>query len=148
MNSYVYYLGTDTSLSNNTTFLNCYINQLNTDGFSSTFINSILSYYDYNSTINSSVLLNTLINTQSLSIGSSSVTQNCYLVKNPSTTNSDLQYNGYLGTDGTIVGHYGGSTPYSDVEMFAPTVPKVTSSDLDLDNENKVLNVKLTVSPQ
>ena len=55
-----------------------------------------------------------------------------------------LQTNNYLGTDGTVVGIYGGDTPFT----LEPSVPKVTSSDLDLDNENKVLNVTLTVSPQ
>ena len=59
---------------------------------------------------------------------------------------SELNSYGYLGTDGTVVGIYGGDTPYTG--NLTPSVPKVTSSDLDLDNANKVLNVKLTVSPQ
>ena len=150
MNSYVDFLGADNSMSNSTTFVNCFIYNLNSNNLSSTFINSIL-YRSNNGnhiTINSSVLLNTLINTQYLSIGSSSVTQNCYLVNNPSTSTADLQNNGYLGTDGTIVGNRGGSTPYSSIDMIKPLVPTVTSSELNLDNENKVLNVKLTVSPQ
>lgn len=157
MNSNVYFLNAENSLSNNTTFVNCYITYLYTQDLSCTFINSLLHYgsnYSYQGgsmsklTITSSVLLNTLVNTNYLSIGSSSVTHNCYFASNPSTSTTDLQYNGYLGTDGTIVGPYGGRTPYSDVDMFKPLVPTVTSSKLELDNENKVLNVKLTVSPQ
>jgi hypothetical protein len=148
MNSIVSDLSSSESMSNNTTFVNCLISKLRCNNLSATFINSILWNYSNNNTINSSVLLNSLVNRSYLSIGSSSVTQNCYLVSNPSTTTTDLQYNGYLGTDGTIVGHLGGSTPYSDVDMFKPLVPTVTSSDIKLDNENKVLNVKLTVSPQ
>ena len=148
MNSFVSILSSSGSMSNNTTFVNCNINRLNCNYLSATFINSILYNYSNYSTINSSVLLNSLVNRSYLSIGSSSVAQNCYLVSNPSTSTTDLQYNGYLGTDGTIVGPYGGSTPYSDVDMFKPLVPTVTSSDIKLDNENKVLNVKLTVSPQ
>ena len=57
---------------------------------------------------------------------------------------STLQSNGYLGTDGTVVGIDGGDTPFT----LVPSVPKVTSSDLQLDNEKKELNVTLTVSPQ
>lgn len=150
INSFINSLSAESGVSYNTTFVNCLFNTVNADNLSGTFINSILrmstghNYY----MIQNSLLINTLVNSQYLSIGSSSVTQNCYLVSNPSTTTTDLQYNGYLGTDGTIVGHFGGSTPYSDVDMFKPLVPTVTSSKLDLDNENKVLNVKLTVSPQ
>ena len=55
-----------------------------------------------------------------------------------------LQTNNYLGTDGNVVGIYGGDTPFT----LEPSVPKVTSSDLDLDLEQKKLNVTLTVSPQ
>ena len=57
---------------------------------------------------------------------------------------STLQSYSYLGTDGTVVGIYGGETPYT----LEPTVPKVTDSNLQLDMENKKLNVNLTVSPQ
>ena len=154
MNSNVYYLNADNNLSNNTTFVNCFINQASAPNLSGTFINSILydgyfsGMYHLSATFESSVFLNTLVNTDYLSIGSSSVTQNCYFPSNPSTSTTDLQYNGYLGTDGTIVGHLGGSTPYSSVNMFKPLVPTVTSSKLEVDNENKVLNVKPTVSPQ
>ena len=80
-----------------------------------------------------------------LSIGSSSVKQGCWTVNYLNdTSTSNLQSNGYLGTDGTVVGIYGGETPYT----LVPSVPKVTSSDLQLDNEKKQLNVTLTVSPQ
>ena len=92
-----------------------------------------------------------------VSIGSSSVAQNCYYQESYISSNalitsscecyyntSQLQSNGYLGTDKTVVGIYGGDTPYT----LEPSVPKVTSSSLDLDMEKKELNVKLTVSPQ
>ena len=85
----------------------------------------------------------------SFSIGSSSVTQNCYYVSVNDYVSASCNCSpdsSYKGTDGTIVGIYGGDTPYTG--NLTPSVPKVTSSDLDLDNENKVLNVKLTVSPQ
>lgn len=137
--------------SNNTTFVNCNIWYLRCDYFAGTIINSILYFPNNNRTINSTVLLNTYINNE-LSIGSSSVMQNCYRGNDVginydcecSRDTNYLQTNNYLGTDGTVVGIYGGDTPFT----LEPSVPKVTSSDLDLDNENKVLNVKLTVSPQ
>lgn len=141
----------------NTSFVNCNFNYLNTNYFSGTIINSIIGRS--NGTILSTVLLNTLMYSYSgyVSIGSSSVAQNCYYQESYISSNalitsscecyyntSQLQSNGYLGTDKTVVGIYGGDTPYT----LEPSVPKVTSSSLDLDMEKKELNVKLTVSPQ
>ena len=151
VNTYLELVYAKSGATSNTTFVNCYISRLDATNFSATIINSILwaggstNYStDYSTTIYSTVLLNTLINTYYLTIGPSSVAQNCYKVKNPSTQTSNLQSNNYLGTDGSIVGLYGGETPYT----LVPSVPKVTNSDLQLDNEKKQLNVKLTVSPQ
>ena len=134
--------------SNNTTFVNCnFEGALSPINFSATIINSIINYtYNYNTSgysLNSCILINTLYG--NIQKGTSSVLQNCYYCGSPTNLSiSQLQSNGYLGTDGTIVGIYGGDTPFT----LEPSVPKVTSSNLDLDNENKVLNVKLTVSPQ
>ena len=149
VNTKLYVVGANSGASNNTTFVNCNICQLSCNYFAGTIINSILS--NSTSTINSTVLLNTYIN-NNLSIGSSSVMQNCYRGNDVginydcecSRDTNYLQTNNYLGTDGTVVGIYGGDTPFT----LEPSVPKVTSSDLNLDNENKVLNVTLTVSPQ
>ena len=162
----------------NTTFVNCNISVIYAPNFSGTIMNSIISFSENssgysgneNSRIFSTVLLNTLMYSYGncVSIGSSSIAQNCYNVNNyvsytynnssysgivnPSCecyyTTLQLQTNGYLGTDGTVVGIYGGETPYSETDMLSPSVPKVTSSSLDLDMEKKELNVKLTVSPQ
>lgn len=152
VNTYLNLVYAKSGATSNTTFVNCYISKISESYFSATIINSILyaggitgtPTGTYNGTINSTVLLNTLINTNYLTIGSSSVAQNCYKVKNPDTSKSSLQSNNYLGTDGTVVGYYGGDTPFT----LEPSVPKVTSSSLDLDMEKKELNVKLTVSPQ
>ena len=136
----------------NTTFVNCNFYILHTDYFSATLINSIIQNYSSNYTLNSTVILNTLIG-RGITIGSSSVAQNCFYEQNTNViqhncecfwNTSTLQSTGYLGTDGTVVGIYGGDSPYT----LVPSVPKVTSSDLQLDNEKKQLNVKLTVSPQ
>ena len=153
VNTKLYSLNANQNATNNTTFVNCNIYDLYAGNYAGTIINSIIQRYaNTETTINSTVLLNTVINTYYLSIGSSSVTQNCYYVNNTRTyvtSSCECTPNSsFVGTDGTIVGIYGGDTPYSEEEMLVPSVPKVTSSDLDLDNENKVLNVKLTVSPQ
>jgi hypothetical protein len=153
VNTKLFNVKANSGATQNTTFVNCNIRSLYVFNFSGTFINSII-YSSVNnggssSQILSTVLLNTLMQTSS-NIGSSSVAQNCYYnsfgfnICECSFNTSELQSKGYLGTDGTVVGIYGGETPYT----LVPSVPKVTSSDLQLDNEEKVLNVNLTVSPQ
>lgn len=145
VNTKLYYVSALSGATQNTTFVNCNIRSINSSNFSVTIINSIINS---SGTINSSVLLNSVINTYNASIGSSSVTQNCYLIYYGSNyIDSSCECSpssNYVGTDGTIVGINGGETPYT----LEPTVPKVTSSDLQLDMENKKLNVNLTVSPQ
>lgn len=140
----------NTGATQNTTFVNCNFYSLGVNNFSATIINSIIHS---SSSISSSVILNTLINSYYVSTASSSVAQNCYYKSQSNLLNdicectyntSTLQSSGYLGTDGTVVGIYGGDTPYT----LVPSVPKVTSSDIKLDTEKKELNVKLTVSPQ
>jgi hypothetical protein len=148
VNTKLYNVDALSGATQNTTFVNCNICQLYPHYFSGTIINSII--YISNGNIMSTVLLNTLYN--NVSLGSSSVSQNCYRTSfsilsstcECSMNASTLQSNGYLGTDGTVVGIDGGDTPFT----LVPSVPKVTSSDLQLDNEKKELNVTLTVSPQ
>ena len=172
VNTKLYAVKAITGASQNTTFVNCNINLIYSPNFSGTIINSIINRSVNNngsansnsnggSQISSTVLLNTLLYSSFVTISTSSVCQNCYNVTEniyiengynviyPSNCDcyyntSTLQSKGYLGTDGTIVGIYGGDTPYT----LEPSVPKVTSSDLKLDMEQKKLNVTLTVSPQ
>ena len=133
---------------------NCYENQVAANGGS---VNGNGNSGTIESKISSTVLLNTQY-TPYVTYSTSSVLQNCYyLTSNYSDLlsntcdckydTSTLQSKGYLGTDGTVVGIYGGATPYDD-NMLVLSVPKVTSSDLQLDMEQKKLNVTLTVSPQ
>lgn len=155
INSKLNAVSANSGATSNTTFVNCEFNQLYTNNFAATIVNSIIycsrpssGYATSASSINSSVLLNTLLRSGYVSVGTSSVTQGCYYDASSVFSNSKLQENGYLGTDGTVVGIYGGSTPYSDAKMFTPSTPKVTSSKLNLDAEKKELNVNLTVSPE
>ena len=151
VNTKLYAVNASSGATQNTTFVNCNFYNLYSDNFSGTIINSIIDHNYYTSvTINSTVVLNSLYNSGHIRIGTSSVFQNCYsgasITSNCECTYDTLtlQSKGYLGTDGTVVGIYGGDTPYT----LEPSVPKVTSSDLKLDMEQKKLNVTLTVSPQ
>ncbi|MBR2096882.1 MAG: hypothetical protein IJ907_03190 [Prevotella sp.] len=150
VNSKLQQVRANSGATQNTTFVNCNLSTIYPNYFSATIINSVIRYC---STINSSVLINSILNSYDVSIGSSSVAQNCYWMYNSNLIDSScecaydtsfLQSKGYLGTDGTVVGIYGGDTPFT----LEPSVPKVTSSSLELDLEKKELNVKLTVSPQ
>lgn len=136
------YVNANEGTTQNTTFVNCNIYSLNGNYFSATILNSIIKIT--NSNLHSSVLLNTLYYGNNL--GNSSVAQNCYSNNNNpfGLTKEQLQAQAYLGTDGTVVGIYGGDTPYT----LDPSVPHVTSSDIKLDTKTKKLNVKLTVSPE
>lgn len=159
VNTKLYSVKANSGATQNTTFVNCNIYALNTNNFSATIMNSIVQSIanNYNhTTLNSTVVLNSLINKYHESyftLGSSSITQECYIVNEQDVVTSScdckydiytLQSKAYLGTDGTVVGIYGGDTPFT----LDPTVPKVTNSDIKLDTKTKKLNVKLTVSPQ
>lgn len=143
------------------TIVNCNIYSFNPTNFCGTIINSVIDYAgssDYLS-IGSSVLMNTLINTYHLKVLTTSVALDCYLdYYNYTNSNgrivfescalvysdAQLKSKGYLGTDGTVVGINGGNTPFT----LESSVPTVTSSELNLDLEQRKLNVKLTVSPK
>lgn len=157
-NSKIYKLTSLEGISKNNTFVNCNIRYLYPLNFTGTIINSILNnnsgYYD-NKSIESSILMNTLYT--NLTIATTSVGVDCYYRSYNNTeypiktsdcstsySDTDLKSNGYLGADGTIVGINGGDTPFT----LESSVPTVTSSELNLDLENRKLNVKLTVSPK
>ena len=96
----------------------------------------------------SSVFTNTLFNTDDGSIGSSSSQTNCYFIDNSNgvcdrnTLESNYDLSDYRGTDGTEVGIYGGTTPFT----LDPQVAKVTESTFTVDTDAKKLTVKLKVA--
>ena len=163
MNSVIVYLYSNGVTGNVVTFINCNILSRYSDIAEQTFINCIFGYGGYYDTSYSSykltncTLLNCLYNTYSSSyypyngnVGNS-ILQSCYGVDYGAKTltgmsKDDLLANGYLGNDGTIVGYYGGNTPY-DIGML-PAAPKVTDSSVKLDLENKKLNVSLKVTAE
>ena len=97
----------------------------------------------------SSVFTNTLFNTSKGAIGSSSSQTNCYFISDNysgacdrNTLESNYDLSDYRGTDGTEVGVYGGSTPFT----LDPQVAKVTESTFTVDTDAKKLTVKLKVA--
>ena len=90
-NCYINSLSASTGATNNTTFVNSNLYFSNCTNFSGTIINSIVerSANTVYLTINSTVLVNSLINNHYsyVSIGASSVCQNCYIV---SSDNLDI----------------------------------------------------------
>lgn len=148
---------------NKCTFLNCNIahraNETTAAVFTNCIIGALAQGYHYHGdfrtnyncglkTMESSVFTNTLFNTYDGSIGSSSSQTNCYLVEEYSgvcdcgTLESRVNLSEYLGTDGTQVGVYGGSTLFT----LDPQVAKVTESTFTVDTDAKKLTVKLKVA--
>lgn len=114
------------------------------------YTNCILYWANYTSWITNSFFRNCLFyNNQNFETTSS--VQNCWFDAdfkiNTSTIECswnkyDLENKGYIGTDGTVVGIEGGSTPFT----LEPSVPKVTNSTVAYDAADKLLKVNLTVT--
>lgn len=70
-----------------------------------------------------------------------STCENCWPNSRKSATDAELQSNGYIATDGTVIGITGGEKPYT-LEL---ATPKVVEHNIEVDKVNKKLNVTLTV---
>ena len=152
-NSKVYMISAGSLTYNKCTFLNCNIADRMNVNTAAIFTNCIIGT-DSNisphglGTMESSVFTNTLFNTSYGSIGSSSSQTNCYFISDywgvcdRNTLESRKDLSEYRGTDGTEVGVYGGSTPFT----LDPQVAKVTESTFTVDTTNKKLSVKLKVA--
>ena len=136
------------------TFVNCEIINFFKLTKGQHFINCIFGLpYSTNSCIENSRLVNCLYNISSgynSNISSSCASQSCYAIDYSgyltALSADELLSSNYLGNDGTIVGKYGGNTPF--VADFIPSAPKVTDSSLKLDLDNKKLNVSLKVTAE
>ena len=101
-------------------------------------------------TMESSVFINSLFCTNDGAIGSTSTNNGCWLINNGygvcdgGTLESRYDHvaENFIGTDGTVIGIYGGTTPFT----LDPQVAKVTESSFKVDSENKKLTVKLKVA--
>ena len=153
LNTYISLLGS--SLENTLNYINCNIYKISLGNVSSTFINSIIGTYSDSGykTFYGCVLVNTRYS-PNLLIATSSSAENCYTsgdLNLYTDENTGLQYytissdgleeNKYFGTDGKIIGMFGGATPYN----LVPNVPIVTESKVIVDTDNKKLNVSIKV---
>lgn len=137
--------------SNVSTYLNCNISSMfnwGTSFIKGTFINCIVKSFEDTNSFGNCIFSNTLFGFD-INLASTSYKQECYTDSKFTLDNLDCSYDtnaltskGYLGNDGTVVGIYGGSNPYT-LEL---NVPRITSSKIALDRENKVLNVNLKVT--
>ena len=158
-NSKVYKISAGSLTYNKCTFLNCNIaHRANKTTTAAVFTNCIIGgiygwhnniWYDGLGTMESSVFTNTLFNTYNeSSIGRSSSQTKCYFISDgngacdDSTLESRYDLSDYRGTDGTEVGVYGGSTPFT----LDPQVAKVTESTFTVDTDAKKLTVTLKVA--
>ncbi len=143
-------------ISQNTTFINCQIQNLGQCG--GTVINSIIngatypgdSGHSYIGIVDNTIFVNSYYNTilqghNYIGEGNFSHFNNCYTGEEVlDYTTADLASLGYLGNDGTIIGPLGGNTPYT----LEPAVPTVTESSMKVDTDKQQLQVTLTVSPK
>lgn len=133
-------------------YQNCNIDNLYNYGvgwIQGTFINCIVRSVSYNNNFGNCIFTNTLSGFD-IGIANTSSKQECYVDTKFSFDDSyncsydaeTLTTKGYLGNDGTVVGIEGGTNPFSlDLNL-----PRITASKLQLDRENKVLNVNLKVT--
>lgn len=131
-------------------YLNCNIYQYHKDSMNGKYTNCIFYTYASTSWIYNSFFRNCLFYYNE-NIGSTSSATNCWFgvggfsmsssTINCSWSKYDLENKGYIGTDGTVIGIEGGSTPFT----LEPSVPKVTNSTVAYDAANKLLKVNLTV---
>lgn len=131
-------------------YLNCNIYQFYYYA-SGKFTNCIFGACSNSSYIDNSFFKNCLFGYGNFHFSSTSSAINCWYDKsfkidnetlNCSLGKYDLEDKGYIGTDGTVVGIEGGSSPFT----LEPSVPKVTNSTVAYDAANKLLKVNLTVT--
>ena len=116
-----------------------------------TFINCIIDNYRYyapNSSYRTNINYGTNCNYANCIVRTNDrgIYQNCWsdYTTVRGYTKDQLVRDGYLGTDGTVVGELGGPTPYTLVS----TAPKITDYTLNVDTGEKKLNVNVKVTPQ
>ncbi len=134
------------SVYSNVSFINCYIDAIlseNSDPYGITFINSIINSNSANPLFRKYKMVNTAVDFNGKTIVDSEIID-CYEVTINDYSVENLTDNHYLGNDRTVIGPYGGNTPYT----LVPAVPKVTKSEIKVDPKKQELNATLTVSPK
>lgn len=147
--------GTPNIPSGNIQFYNCNISSstfyTNSNGRTfvhllGTFTNCIIStgfYFLENPEKENSTFINCLYAKTDLPIDEGCTIQDCYTAKNVTIdlTKEELEKNNYFGTDGTVVGYYGGKNPYTLLPFSAKTS---NSFHLDRDQKQIQFNIKVT----
>ena len=110
------------------------------------FINCYITHWVSNATVNNDISFTKCLGPSDFWEKWAGATQsNCYTYT-PGSTEVDNPDNfiklGWLGTDDTAVGMYGGTTPFS----LEPNAPKVTNYTIGVDTKTHTLNVKMTLS--
>lgn len=157
-NCYIYEIWGESGMLNTINYINCNIYDMwkyDQGYIAATFINSIIRRASSNTTFSNCSFINSAY-PSSFSFNTSSSIQNCYKgdlswtqyteektgVQYYSVDSDWLESNNYKGTDGTIIGMFGGTIPYS----LVPNVPTVTESKVSVDTATKKLNVTLKVT--
>jgi hypothetical protein len=156
LNSKIWYITGDVENPGDASFVNCniyYMYNYNSSNYGlcrATYMNCIINSWAYSNSSyhrENTTYVNCLCGQDFYSY---SVYQNCWnanntkIIDNSTTctfTDDQLRSNGYLGTDGTVVGITGGTTPYT----LEPSVPKVTDYTIKVDTQTKKLNVNIKV---
>lgn len=118
-----FYLVGETQGLQSATFTNCRFTTSEIPVVNGTFKNSIFNYYsDTPYTINACTFTNCLMDKDYWVLGEGSTKASCYdLDRGPFPNDKDyLTSNNYLGSDGTVVGEYGGTNPYIGGCTIAP----------------------------
>ena len=137
---------TGSSYSTNATFINCKIGVTSETNTIGTVINSIVLLSSFGATLANTEFVNSyIIKNNSLKLSSNCATTGCYFGEVSLNYDSeDIATNGYFGTDGTIIGPLGGTTPFN----LTPDLPKVKVGDIKVDTQKQELNVTLTTSQE
>ena len=134
------------SVYSNVTLINCYIDAIlreNSNPYGITFINSIINSNSANPLFRKYKMINTAVDFNGKTLDDSEIID-CYDVTISDYSLENLTDNNYFGTDKTVIGPYGGNTPYT----LVPAVPRVTKSELKVDPKKQELNATLTISPK
>lgn len=132
--------------STNATFINCMLVPSHVGATLGSVFNSIVLSTSTATPLNNTEFVNSyIIKNKFLSLSSSCTTTGCYFGEADLNYDSeDIATNGYYGTDGTIIGPLGGTTPFT----LTPDLPKVKVGNIKVDTQKQELNVTLTTSQE
>ena len=118
-----FYLEGETQGLQSATFTNCRFTMSEIPVVNGTFKNSIFNYYsDTPYTMNACTFTNCLMDKDYWVLGEGSTKASCYDLDRETFSNDKdyLTSNNYLGSDGTVVGEYGGTNPFNEGRTIAP----------------------------